>query len=101
MVGVVLDAVGQLVPLVPALVAEELPVDCHVTEVAVVLVTAVLAVVPAVTPELVGDALLCLLVEVVDGEDLVPVLILALELALLTPAGPAAPRGDGGEHEKV
>lgn len=46
LVGVVLDAVGQLEPLVPALVAEELPVDCHVTEVTVVLVTAVLTVVP-------------------------------------------------------
>ena len=46
---------------------------------------------PAVTPELVGDTLLGLLVEVVDGEDLVPVLILALELALLAPAGPAGP----------
>ena len=46
-VDLVLDTVSQLVPLVAALVAEELPVDCHATEVTVIFITPILTVVSA------------------------------------------------------
>ena len=88
-VDLVLDTVSQLVPLVAALVAEELPVDCHATEVTVIFITPVLTVVSAVAPVVAGDALLVLFVKVVYGEDLVLVLIPTLELVSPAVLGPA------------
>ena len=58
----------------------EPPVNSDMAVVTIILIRPILAVMPAITPVCRGDALLTLSVPVIDGQDLVLVVIPALEL---------------------
>ena len=55
-------------------------VDSDMAVVTIILIRSILAVMPAITPVCRGDALLTLPVPVIDGQDLVLVVIPALKL---------------------
>ena len=58
----------------------EPPVDSDMAVVTIILIRPILAVMPAITPICRGNALLTLSVPVIDGQDLVLVVVPALEL---------------------